>query len=51
MSAGRPPVCRNGGLMSGVVGKKLGRMYSLAGPWVSSVRYSISSPLKLRQVK
>ena len=36
--------------MSGVLAKKFGRMYAAAGP-DSSVRYSASSSLLLRQVK
>jgi len=36
--------------MSGVLTKKFGRMYAAASP-VSSVRYSSSSCLVLRQVK
>jgi hypothetical protein len=50
MNAGRPPYCRYSGRMSGVLGQKFGRKYSRPGR-VSSVKYSVSSRLVLRQVK
>src|SRR5712671_5277558 len=50
-NAGRPPCCRCSGRMSGVFGHRLPSMYSAAGPWVSSFRYSSISCLKFRQVK
>ena len=37
--------------MSGVLTKKLGRMYSAEPEWASSLQYSSSSALALRQVK
>ena len=46
-----PPCWRMGGRMSGVFVKKFPRKYSAISPRVSSVRYSISSCLKFRQVK
>ena len=48
---GRPDVCRKYGLMSGVLTKRCGRKKSFASEVVSSVKYSVSSCLVLRQVK
>src|SRR6185437_2862851 len=47
----RSEVCRIYGLMSGVLTKKLGRKKSQTGRVVSSVMYSVSSRLVLRQMK
>ena len=47
----RPEVCRKSGLISGVLTKKCGRKKSRTGGAFSSVRYSVSSCLVLRQVK
>ncbi len=51
LKAGRPPSWRMTGKMSGVLVKKLPRKYSAISDWVSSVRYSVISRLKLRHVK
>jgi hypothetical protein len=51
MNAGRPPNCRIGGRMSGVLAKKLPVKYSFISPQVSSLTYSVRSCLWLRQVK
>ena len=51
MKAGRPPNCRYSVRMSGVFGQALGLKYSRPGPCVSSVKYSVSSYLELRQAK
>src|SRR5215813_6651822 len=51
LKAGGPPRCRISGRMSGVLQKKLPRKYSAISDCVSSSRYSVSSVLKLRQVK
>src|SRR5687767_15496175 len=51
MNAGRPPCCSVSWRMSGVLGQKLGLKYSRL-EWVdTSVKYSVSSGLVLRQVK
>ena len=51
MNAGRPPICRCSGRMSGVLGQALGRKYSRPGPRESSVKYSVISCFVLRHVK
>ena len=50
LNAAGPPYCRNSCRMSGVFGQKFGRMYAAGSP-DSSVRYSVSSALVVRQVK
>src|SRR5258708_5485450 len=49
--AGLPRVCRYGWRMSGVFGKRFGRMNSRTSVWVSSVKYSSISAFELRHVK
>src|SRR6266571_2564644 len=51
LNAGGPPRWRISGRMSGVLQKRLPRKYSAMSDRVSSSRYSVSSSLKLRQVK
>jgi len=50
-NAGRPPVCRKKGLMSGVLTKRCGRKKSETCSLASSVKYEMSSYLVLCQVK
>src|SRR5258708_13951984 len=49
--AGRPPVCRYSVRMSGVLGHRLARKYSLTGGSDSSVKYCASSAGVLRHAK
>src|SRR5713101_9887781 len=51
LNAGGPPRWRISGRMSGVLQKRLPRKYSAMSDRVSSSKYSVSSSLKLRQVK
>ncbi|MNI71904.1 hypothetical protein D3C73_1278110 [compost metagenome] len=48
---GRPEVCKNTGLMSGVFTKKCGRKKSAGGGCEISSRYDCNSARSLRQVK
>ena len=52
MNAARPPYCRYSGRMSGVFGQHVGpEVLARRARCVSSVKYSVSSCLVLRQVK
>src|SRR5258708_4159321 len=51
VEAGRPPVCRYSVRMSGVLGHRLARKYSLTGGSDSSVKYCASSDGVLRHAK